>query len=59
VKEDPNEWYNLVGDNQYRQMIKGMQKSVPSVFAPNSTPMNDLNLVVEGNSFHWEKKDEK
>ena len=56
VKEDPNEWYNLAGEEKYRPIIQKMQKSAPKEFAPAVTPKNDLNLVVEGDSFHWEKK---
>lgn len=56
VKEDPNEWYNLAGEEKYRPIIQEMQKSAPKVFAPAVTPKNDLRLVVEGDSFHWEKK---
>ncbi len=56
VKEDPNEWYNLAGDEKYSQIIKDMQKSAPSEFAPYATSIKKLNLVVEGDSFHWEHK---
>ncbi len=31
-----------------------MQKSASSVFAPSVTPKNDLKLIIEGDSFHWE-----
>lgn len=56
VKEDPNEWYNLAGDEKYRPIMQEMQKSAPKVFAPEVTPRNELKLVIEGDSFHWEKK---
>jgi arylsulfatase A-like enzyme len=56
VKEDPNEWHNLAGDEKYRPIMQDMQKSTPKVFAPEVTPRNELKLVVEGDSFHWEKK---
>ena len=56
VKNDPNEWYNLFGNKKYDTLIKEMQKSAPVVFAPAATPKNDLNLIVEGDTFRWEKK---
>lgn len=59
LKEDPNEWNNLAGEEQYRSVIKDLQKSAPSEFAPHATPFKELNLVVKGDSFHWEKKAQK
>lgn len=59
VKEDPNEWNNLAGDEKYRTVMDDMKKSAPKVFAPAVTPKNDLKLVIEGDSFHWEKKVKK
>ena len=56
VKEDPNEWNNLAGDKKYRPVMDEMKKSAPKEFAPAVTPKNDLKLVIEGDSFHWEKK---
>lgn len=56
VKEDRNEWNNLANNEKYRPIMKEMQKSAPKVFAPEVTPKNELKLVVDGNSFHWEKK---
>jgi len=56
VKEDPNEWNNLAGDKKFRSVMDDMKKSAPKVFAPAVTPKNDLKLVIEGDSFHWEKK---
>tara|TARA_B100000809_G_scaffold141837_1_gene139386 strand:- start:16609 stop:18153 length:1545 start_codon:yes stop_codon:yes gene_type:complete len=56
IKEDPNEWTNLIGDSKYDDIIKELQKSAPSTFAPAATPRNHLDLVIEGDTFHWEKK---
>ena len=56
VKNDPNEWTNLIGDRKYDEILTEMKKSAPAVFAPAATPKNDLKLIVEGDSFHWEKK---
>jgi len=57
IKEDPNEWYNLAGDKKYSSIIQELKKSAPSEFAPEGT--RDYKLVVEGESFHWEKKTKK
>ncbi len=56
VKEDPNEWHNLATDEKYAPIIRELQKSAPASFASPVTPKNELKLVVEGDSFHWEKK---
>ena len=56
VKEDPEEWYNLAGDRKYHQIMQDMRKSAPSVFSPEATPKKNLNLIIEGDSFHWEKR---
>ena len=59
VKDDYHEWNNLAGDEKYRKIMIEMQKSAPNEFAPAATPRNDLNLVIDGDSFHWEKKSKK
>jgi arylsulfatase A-like enzyme len=56
VKDDPNEWNNLAGDEKYRLVMQAMRKSAPDSFAAAVTPKNELRLVVEGDSFRWEKK---
>jgi arylsulfatase A-like enzyme len=56
IQTDPNEWYNLIGDKKYDGIIKEMKESAPSVFAPSATSKNTLKLIVEGDSFRWEKK---
>ncbi len=59
VKEDPNEWNNLAGDEKYRPIMAAMEKTSPAVFAPSVTPKKDLKLVIEGDKFHWEKPKKK
>lgn len=59
VKEDPNEWCNLAADEKFRPIMQEMRKSAPKVFAPEGIPTKDLKLVIEGESFHWEKKAKK
>jgi len=57
VKEDPNEWDNLAGELKFKNLIQNFKKSAPSVFAPEGIPKNELKLVVEGDSFHWVRKE--
>lgn len=57
LKKDPNEWYNLAGEEKYQPIIKKMKKAVPTLFSPEATPKNDLKLIVEGDDFRWELKD--
>ena len=56
VQEDPDEWYNLAGDQEYRSVINELKKVVPGEFHPGATPKNSLKLVIEGDTFHWEPK---
>ena len=55
VQGDPNEWDNLAGQPEYAPIIKAMKVHAP-VFAPPATNKNTLNLVVTGDTFHWEPK---
>ena len=57
LKKDPNEWNNIAADDKYKSVIKKLKKSVPETFAPNATPFKQLKLVIEGDSYHWEKKE--
>lgn len=56
LKEDPDEWYNLAGIGEYRPVIDGLKQAVPAEFHAGATPRNRLNLVIEGDTFHWEPK---
>ena len=56
VKEDPDEWYNLAGEEEFRPTIQELQGAVPDQFHPGATPQNSLKLVIEGDTFHWEAK---
>lgn len=56
VSEDPNEWRNLASDPQYQEMIAKLRKSAPDSFANPEPKLNARkDLVVEGETFHWEK----
>jgi arylsulfatase A-like enzyme len=57
LKTDPLEWNNLAGDNSYRSMMDAMAASAPGTFAVEATPRNSLKLVLDGDTFYWEKKD--
>jgi choline-sulfatase len=56
VKEDPNEWYNLFGKEEYRDFIEEMKKAAPKTFSPAATPRNKLKLIIEGDIFYWEPR---
>jgi arylsulfatase A-like enzyme len=56
LNKDPNEWKNLAGEAEVAPIKETMQKAAPSEFAPSATPKNKLNLIVEGDTFRWEKK---
>jgi hypothetical protein len=56
LREDPNEWTNLAGQEKYRSVIEDLQKAAPGEFAPQGTPKSELRPVVEGDFFYWEKK---
>jgi len=55
VKEDQNEWNNLIGDEKYRSIIDKMKQAVPEFRKP-ATPKKSLNLVFEEEGYHWESK---
>jgi hypothetical protein len=56
LKKDPDEWYNLAEAEQYRPVMDKLRQVVPVEFHPGATPRNDLNLVIEGETFRWEPK---
>jgi len=57
LHDDPNEWNNLAKKEESRPIINKMKKHVPTEFSPAATSKNDLNLIIEGNAFHWEHKE--
>jgi arylsulfatase A-like enzyme len=59
AKVDPNEWNNLADQIEYRPVMQAMQKTAPAKFADEATPFNELKLMMEGDSFHWEKRSKK
>lgn len=57
LQEDPDEWYNLAEDEAFNDIIQQLQSAVPQNFHPGATPKNTLKLIIEGDTFHWEKKE--
>jgi arylsulfatase A-like enzyme len=57
LNSDPNEWYNLASDPDYRSLMDEMKQSAPAEFQKEATPRNTLNLVIQDSSFYWEPKD--
>ncbi len=56
LREDPNEWHNLASDDKYADVKAELRKSAPKSFAEPEASLNlRKDLVVEGESFHWEK----
>jgi len=55
IKEDPNEWNNLIGDEKHRIIIDKMKQVVPEFRKP-ATPKKSLKLIFEENGYHWESK---
>ncbi len=57
LKNDPNEWYNLASDADFRDVINEMKQAAPAEFHLDGTPRNTLNLVIQDSSFYWEPRD--
>lgn len=53
---DPNEWTNLAGEPRYRPVMDELRRSAPRTFAPMGPESRELQLVMEGERFRWEKK---
>ncbi len=56
VRQDPNEWYNLAGNPEMAGVKKRLRASAPDTFAQPGTQRSQLNLVISGDSFRWERK---
>ncbi len=56
LREDPNEWNNLASVEAYAEVKAELRKSAPDTFAEPEPALNTRkDLVVEGETFHWEK----
>jgi arylsulfatase A-like enzyme len=56
VAADPNEWFNLAGEEKHRAVIAELRRSAPQQFAPAGPAASQLRLVPEGERFRWEPK---
>lgn len=56
VKADPNEWSNLANNPEYQKIKEQMKVGAPSKFQKSGKTPNDLVLLCEGKTFHWEEK---
>ena len=57
LSNDPNEWNNIASNMNYQNIINEMKKTAPVEFQKSATPRNTLNLIIDGDSYHWESKD--
>jgi arylsulfatase A-like enzyme len=58
LRDDPNEWSNLAGEPKHAALITEMRQSAPRVFAAPEPSLNARkDLVIQGDTFHWEKGD--
>lgn len=56
VKKDPHEWDNLAGNPDYKEVIESIKQHAPQKFAPMGTLVKNLQLVLEGERYHWVPK---
>lgn len=52
VKRDPNEWENLAGNPEMKDVKKRLAASAPKTFAA-PVEGNKFRLVVDGEEFRW------
>jgi len=55
-RRDPNQWHNLAGQPSLVDVRRKLRASAPATFAPRATPRSELRLVLDGEDFHWERK---
>ncbi len=55
-QRDPNEWENLAGKAESKEVMQKLRSSAPKSFAKLGPEINELKLVTEEERFHWEKK---
>ncbi len=56
VRQDPNEWYNLAGNSDYEKIKARLRAAAPTTFAKPGPDRRQMNLVVQGETFHWKLK---
>ncbi len=56
LQADPNEWHNLAGKPEYAAKKAELRRFAPTTFAKPAPKRNARkDLVIEGETFHWEK----
>ena len=56
LREDPNEWHNLAMGDRYADVKDRLRAYAPRTFAAPEDKLNSRrDLVVEGETFRWEK----
>lgn len=56
LRDDPEEWHNLASDQQYDTVKSSMKRFAPKTFAAPEPKLNSRkDLLIDGESFHWEK----
>jgi len=56
VRQDPNEWYNLAGNSDYEKIKARLRAAAPTTFAKTGPSRGEMELVIEGETFHWKLK---
>lgn len=56
LADDPNEYFNLANNLEYRDTINMMKQSAPAEFEEEGTPRSALKLIIKDDSFYWEFK---
>jgi arylsulfatase A-like enzyme len=59
VVKDPHEWENLASSPDFREVINNLQEHAPKSFAPMGTIVKNLELVIDGENYHWQPKKKK
>jgi hypothetical protein len=56
LEEDPNEWHNLASRREHAPVVKRLKDVAPNRFAQPLPSYNEIRLVVDGETFHWESR---
>ena len=59
VIKDPHEWDNLAKNSKFDAIKKKLKAEAPKSFAPPATSTRKLQLVTEGENYHWKPKPSK
>lgn len=57
VRKDPNEWTNLASNPEFDTIIAKLASEAPETFAEPGLAVNQLRLVVDGETYRWELKE--